>query len=64
MQFYRLDSRGLDDLGMRNRLAQHVGVRSAVRDRFFGKLEKPILKIEPVVAAQYPPQAAIISRSL
>lgn len=63
MQFYRLDSRGLDDLGMRNSLAKHAGVRSIVRNSSFGKLDKPVLEIGGIVAAQYLPQAYIVSRN-
>ena len=64
MQFYRLDSRGLDDFGMRNSLAKHIGVRSIVRGSTFGKLDKTVLEVGAIVAPKHPPRASIVSRNL
>lgn len=63
IQFYQLDSRGLDDLGMRNSLAKHIGVRLVVRERLFGKHDKPALRSEVMVAAQDLTPTSIISRN-
>lgn len=64
LQFYQLDSRGLDDLGMRNSLAKHVGVRPIVRERFFGKHDNLTPKSEVIVAAQNLTPTSIVSRNI
>lgn len=64
IKFYQLDPRGLDDLGMRNSLTKHIGVRPIVREKLFGKFDKPTLRIEAAVAAQDRPLTSIISRNL
>lgn len=65
IQFYQLDSRGLvDDLGMRNSLAKHIGVRLIVRERVFGKHDKPTLRSEVTVAGQNLPPASLVSHNI
>lgn len=63
-KFYQLDSRGLDDLGMQNSLAKHVGVRLLVREMFFGKHDTPTLRSEVIVAAQDLTPTSIVSRNI
>lgn len=64
IKFYQLDSRGLDDLGMRDSLAKHIGVRLLVRERVFGKHDKPTLRSEVIVAAQNVTPTSIVSRNI
>lgn len=64
MKFYQLESRGLDDLGMRNSLAKHIGVRLIVRERFFGKHDQPTLSSKVIVAAQNLTPTSIVSRNI
>lgn len=64
IQFYHLDSWGLDDLGMQNSLAKHIGVRPIVRERFFGKHDRPTLKSKVIVAAHTLTPTSIISRNI
>lgn len=62
-KFYQLDSRGLDDLGMQNSLAKHIGVRLLVRERYFGKHDTPTLS-EVIVTAQDLTPTSIVSRNI